>query len=92
MYPLASNRPCRSNTLNPVIRGRVSDALYAASIGKINADTRNYGRYYNTLIIHLIDSVSRGYTSPAEAWDALARDYFPIYLERRQSKYQNLLV
>ena len=77
--------------LNPVIPGRVSDDLYSASIGKLNADTKNYGRHYNTLVIHLIDSVSRGYTSPMEAYDALAADYFPIYLTTRRSKYEDLV-
>jgi hypothetical protein len=80
-----------SKGLLPVIKGRVSDELYMASIGKLNADKANYGRYYNTLIIHLIDSVSRGYTSPMEAYDALSSEYFPEYLKTRRSKYENVI-
>jgi hypothetical protein len=33
----------------------------------------------------MIDSVSRGYITPAEAYDALKAKYFPIVLETRSS-------
>ena len=79
------------NRLNPVIPGRVSEELYAASIGKINNEPQKYGRYYNTLVIHLIDSVSRGYTSPMEAYDALNSKYFPTVLTTRRSSYEHLV-
>jgi hypothetical protein len=78
-------------TLNPHIPGRVSDELYDKSIGKLNKNPEKYSLQYKTQIIHLIDSVSRGYTTPAEAYDALEADYFPIYLEVRESAYQHLL-
>ena len=77
--------------INPVIPGRVSDELYMASIGKLNASPLKYSHGYKTRIIHLIDSVSRGYTSPMEAYDALAAEYFPSNLEVRRSKYQHLI-
>lgn len=77
--------------LNPVIKNRVTDELYYKSIGKINADPLKYSRGYKTRIIHLIDSVSRGYTTPGEAYEALSADYFPAYLEIRPSKYQHLI-
>ena len=78
-------------TLNPVIQENVSDDLYQASIGKLNKNPDRYSWSYKTRIIHLIDSVSRGYTSPMEAYDALAADYFPAYLEVRESAYRHLL-
>jgi hypothetical protein len=77
--------------LNPHIPGRVSDELYDKSIGKLNKNPEKYSLGYKTRIIHLIDSVSRGYTTPAEAYDALEADYFPIILEVRESAYQHLI-
>ena len=77
--------------LDPVDHSRVSNALWDASIGKLNKDPANYGRYYNRLIIHMIDSVSRGYTSPVEAYDALAAEYFPEYLTARRSAYEHTI-
>lgn len=77
--------------LNPVIPGRVSDELYSASIGKLNANPTAYSLGYKTRIIHMIDSVSRGYISPMEAYDALNAGYFPIILETRPSNYVHLL-
>lgn len=77
--------------LNPHIEGRVSDDLYDKSIGKLNKNPMDYPLEYKTRIIHLVDSVSRGYTSPMEAYDALAAKYFPIYLETRKSAYMHLL-
>ena len=78
-------------TLNKVIPGRVSDELYDASIGKLNADPTKYSDGYKNRIIHLIDSVSRGYTSPMEAYDALEAKYFPAWLETRESAYAHLI-
>lgn len=77
--------------LNPVEPSRVSDELYDASIGRLNADPLRYSHEYKTRIIHLIDSVSRGYTTPMEAYDALQADYFPMDLELRDSAYAHLL-
>ena len=77
--------------LNPVIPGRVSDELYEKSIGKLNKNPAHYSYDYKNRIFHLIDSVSRGYTTPAEAYDALESDYFPSYLEIRRSAYEHLL-
>lgn len=77
--------------LNAVIPGRVSDELYDKSIGKLNRDSMSYSLGYKTRIIHLIDSVSRGYTTPLEAYDALEADYFPAYLEVRESAYRHLI-
>lgn len=81
----------RAQKLNPVIPGRVSAALYDASIGELNRHPKKQSLPYKTRIIHLIDSVSRGYTSPMEAWDALGAKYFPIYLEVRESAYAHLI-
>ena len=78
-------------TLNPIIPGRVSDELYDASIGKLNANPMRYSLQYKTCIIHLIDSVSRGYTSPMEAYEALTAKYFPEHLRTRESAYAHLL-
>jgi len=77
--------------LNPVKPSLVSDELYDASIGRLNADPLKYSHEYKTRIIHLIDSVSRGYTSPMEAYGALKADYFPMHLELRESAYSHLL-
>ena len=77
--------------LNPVIPNRVSDELWDKSIGKLNNNPMDYSHTYKNRIIHLIDSVSRGYTSPMEAYQALDADYFPAYLETRESAYQHLL-
>jgi hypothetical protein len=92
--PQTSNEgsePMRAKNLNPADPTRVSDELYAASIGKLNADPCRYALGYKTRIIHLIDSVSRGYTTPLEAYDALAAPYFPIALELRPSAYAHLI-
>ena len=77
--------------LNPVNPDLVSDELYDASIGELNKNPQNYGKYYNKLIIHMIDSVSRGYTTPMEAYDALKADYFPEHLKIRKSAYTHTL-
>ena len=81
----------KTHNLNPVIPGRVSDELYEKSIGVLNKHPMDFSYEYKTRIIHLIDSVSRGYTSPAEAYMAIESDYFPIHLECRRSNYQHLL-
>lgn len=77
--------------LNKVDNSRVSDELYDKSIGKLNKNPEKYSLSYKNRIIHMIDSVSRGYISPMEAYDALNADYFPIYLETRPGAYQHLL-
>lgn len=77
--------------LHPVIPGRVSDELYDKSIGKLNRDPMRYNHGYKTRIIHLIDSVSRGYTSSTEAYGALEMRDFPEHLEFRESNYKHLL-
>ena len=77
--------------LNPVNPNLVSDELYDKSIGELKRNPLKYSLSYKTRIIHLIDSVSRGYISPMEAYDALNADYFPITLELRPSAYQHLL-
>jgi len=77
--------------LNPVIEGRVSDELYDKSIGKLNANPMAYSLEYKIRIIHLIDSVSRGYTTPGEAYEALEAPYFPSWLELRESAYEHLI-
>ena len=77
--------------LHPVIPGRVSDELYDKSIGELNRNPMKYDWSYKTRIIHLIDSVSRGYTTPLEAYDALEAPYFPSYLEVRESAYSHLI-
>ena len=79
------------NDLAPVNPALVSDELYDKSIGELNRKPAGYGSRYNICIIHLIDSVSRGYTTPAEAYDALAALYFPENLTTRRSAYQHLL-
>lgn len=79
------------DNLNPVKPELVSDELYDKSIGKLNKNPMDYSYYYKTCIIHLIDSVSRGYITPAEAYDALSVDYFPEYLTVRESAYMHLL-
>lgn len=85
-----SNEP-DERKLNPCIPNRVSDELWDKSIGKLNKDPMNYTLGYKTRIIHLIDSVSRGYTSPMEAYEALEAEYFPTHLELRKSAYQHLI-
>ena len=75
--------------LNPVIKGRVSDELYNKSIGMLNQDPLRFSSGYKNRIIHMIDSVSRGYTSPREAHEALKAPYFPIWLEVRKSAYMH---
>jgi hypothetical protein len=77
--------------LNPIIPGRVSDELYDKTIGELNKNPSKYSYSYKTRIIHLIDSVSRGYTSPMEAYEAWKSKYFPAFLETRKSAYFHLL-
>ena len=77
--------------LNPVIPGRVSDELYDKSIGELNANPLKHSAEYKYCVIHLIDSVSRGYITPAEAYEALAAPYFPEHLLIRPSLYQHLV-
>lgn len=77
--------------MNPVNPKLVSDELYDKSIGKLNRNPEKFSWYYKTCVIHLIDSVSRGYITPLEAYDALAADYFPEHLTVRKSRYQHLL-
>jgi hypothetical protein len=77
--------------LNPVIPGRVSDELWGKSIGVLNANPLKFSGGYKTKVIHLIDATSRGYISPAEAYDALDADYFPSFLEVRNSAYAHLI-
>jgi hypothetical protein len=78
--------------LNAVIAGRVSDSLYDRSIGRLSTPSgMKQSLGYKTRMIHLIDSVSRGYTTPLEAYEALTQPYFPAYLELRNSAYKHLL-
>lgn len=77
--------------LNCVRNELVSDELYDKSIGELNRNPTKYSLYYKTCIIHMIDSVSRGYITPLEAYDALKADYFPECLKIRESKYSHLL-
>jgi len=77
--------------MNKVIPNRVSDELYAKSIGEINKNPEKFSLEYKTKIIHLIDSCSRGYISPMVANDALNMKYFPSFLEVRESKYSHLI-
>ena len=77
--------------LNKVKPELVSDELYTKSIGMLNANPTAFTHMYKTRIIHLIDSVSRGYTTPMEAYNALKAPYFPIILETRKSVYMHLL-
>ena len=77
--------------INPVIPGRVSDELYDLTIGELNKNPMKYNLYYKTRIIHMIDSCSRGYISPMEAYDAWNADYFPSFLEVRPSRYRHLI-
>lgn len=77
--------------LHTVIAHRVSDELWDKSVGMLNADPMRYNRGYKDCIIHLIDSVSRGYTTPLEAYEALSADYFPAGLIVRRSAYEYLV-
>jgi predicted component of type VI protein secretion system len=81
----------RDKNLNPSNTVRVSDELYSASIAPMNHNPEKYSLSYKTAMIHLIDSVSRGYTTPAEAWDAIALGYVPEHLTVRKSAYQHLV-
>lgn len=76
------------NLVNPNL---VSDALYDRTIGMLNRSPGEYGLYYKTCIIHMIDSVSRGYTTPMEAYEAIEQKYFPEHLKVRDSSYSHLL-
>lgn len=77
--------------MNSVIEGRVSDELWDASIGKLNRNPKKYSADYKNKIIHIIDSTSRGYISPMEAYDAILADYIPEILLIRSSAYQHLI-
>lgn len=76
------------NRINPVQPGLVSDALYDATIGKLRV-TDNH--QFKVSWIHLVDSVSRGYVTPMEAWDAVALGYVPEHLLTRESLYSHLV-
>lgn len=77
--------------LNPVIVGRVSSELYDKSIVMLNKDPLKFSTGYKNRIIHMIDSVSRGYISPMEAHEALEAPCFPAWLEIRKSAYMHLV-
>lgn len=77
--------------LNPVNPSLVSDELYNKTIGMLNRNPEKYNLYYKTCIIHMIDSVSRGYITPMEAYDAIDQKYFPEHLKVRESNYSHLL-
>jgi len=78
-------------TLNPVNPKLVSDELYDKTIGMLNRNPAAYSDRYKNCIIHMIDSVSRGYITPMEAYDAIEAEYFPEYLKVRKSNYSHLL-
>ena len=77
--------------LNPVNASLVSDELYDKSIGMLNKEPWKYTYHYKNCIIHMIDSVSRGYITPMEAYDALKENYFPEFLKVRKSNYSHLI-
>lgn len=77
--------------INKVSPTLVSDELYDKSIGELNRNPQMYNHYYKCKVIHLIDSVSRGYTTPLEAHQALNVKYFPDYLLVRESAYSHLV-
>lgn len=77
--------------LNPVNPKSVSDELYDKTIGELNKNPEKYTACYKNCIIHMIDSVSRGYTTPMEAYDAIDQKYFPEHLKVRESNYSHLL-
>lgn len=77
--------------LNAVIPGMVSDDLYEMSIGLLNRSPNIYGSKYAKTIVHLIDSVSRGYTTPMEAYDAINATYIPIWVYARRSAYEHTI-
>ena len=77
--------------LNKVDQNRVSDELYEKSIGRLNKNPMGYTAHYKNCIIHLIDSVSRGYTTPMEAYQAIDAPYFPENLKVRKSLYMHLI-
>ncbi len=77
--------------LAPVIPGRVSDALYDATISKLNADPMKYSDQHKNQFIHLIDAISRGYATPGDGWDAVMLGYVPEHLLVRTSLYQHLV-
>ena len=88
---ISGRQPNPNLKLEPVVNKRVSDELYALSIGKLNANPAAFSAGYKNRVIHLIDSVSRGYTTPLEAYDALRQKYFPSHLETRKSAYMHLI-
>lgn len=79
--------------LNSHILGRLSDELHDKTIMWLNNTEHgmNQDLGYKTRLIHLADSVSRGYTRPAKAYAAMEADYFPVCLELRDSAYAHLL-
>jgi len=77
--------------LNPVDRNIDIDELYTKAITPMNENPNGYTHYYKNCIIHMVDSVSRGYISKLEAYEALKSDYFPEYLTLRPSNYKHLL-
>ena len=81
----------RDKDLSSVNHKLVSDELYLKAIQPLNDNPEGYTQYYKNCIIHLIDSVSRGYITPGEAYQALESDYFPETLTLRRSRYQHLI-
>ena len=77
--------------LNPATTVKVSDELYMKTIGELNAHPTKYSHQYKACIIHMIDAVSRGYITPAEAYQAWDAQYFPEHLKVRRSAYQHLI-
>lgn len=77
--------------LNKVRKDINIDDLYEKAITPMNEDPNRYDYHYKNCIIHLVDSVSRGYTTKLEAYDALKQPYFPEYLKVRKSLYMDLV-
>lgn len=65
--------------------------LYEKAIVPMNQNPLRYNADYKTCIIHMVDSVSRGYTTKSEAYEALKQSYFPEYLRIRKSAYMHLV-
>ena len=67
------------------------DELYLKAISPMNKNPNDHTADYKNCIIHMVDSVSRGYTTKNEAYEALQQDYFPEHLRVRKSYYMDLV-
>ena len=80
--------------LNGFVKDIPSDLwseFYDKTIGVLNANPAKYSTHYKNVIIHLVDSTERGYTTMDEVYDVIQAKELPNWIYERRSAYQHLI-